>query len=106
MKKGRDLINNEKLEEIHKVVYDKPYDIHPGDWIGAINRTDSQPQKTDRFWCSALVSYILVKLGFLSDNLDWSIVRPQDLSSSSNYLNFEKCEYSDDCKIYEKWTLL
>ena len=43
------LFNTEKLKEIHKVVYDKPYDIVPKDWIGAIERKDPEPQKTTRF---------------------------------------------------------
>ena len=28
-----DCFNNKKLEKIHKVVHDKPYDINPIDWI-------------------------------------------------------------------------
>ena len=59
------LFSNEKLKDIHKVVYEKPYDIMPKDWLQAWYRKDSSPQKIDRFWCSSLVSYILVKLGFL-----------------------------------------
>lgn len=103
---GNEMISVEKLKEIHNVVYDKPYDYNPVDWINAISRKDNDSQKTSKFWCSALVSYILVKIGFLPETLDWSIVRPQDLSSSSNYLTFNNCEYDCDKKIYEKWTLL
>ena len=39
------LFNKEKLKEIHSVVYDKPYDILPKDWIEALHRKDSSPQK-------------------------------------------------------------
>ena len=28
----------EKLEEVHKIVYNKPYDIVPTDWVGALFR--------------------------------------------------------------------
>ena len=100
---GRDKINNEILKEIHNTVYNKPYDDYPIDWIEAINRKDSEPQKTDRFWCSALVTYILVKLGFLKDDTDWSMMRPCDLSSTTNYLKLINCKYKDDIKVYEKW---
>ena len=97
MTKGENSITSEKLKKIHNIVYDKPYDIMPKDWIEAWFRKDSSPQKTDRFWCSALVSYILVELGMLKKNLDWSMIRPSDLSSFSNYLKFtDSCCYGDD----------
>ncbi len=99
--KGRDLIKPERLNHIHRVVYCKPYDLHIKDWIQAWKREDSEPQKTDRFWCSALVAYILVGLGFLPDKTDWSVIRPEDLSSHSNYLTFcDCCQYEIDKLIY------
>ena len=39
---------------------------------------DAKPQKTDRFWCSALVGYIYTKCGLLDEKTDWSILRPSD----------------------------
>ena len=66
--------SEENLSEIHNVVYDKPYDIVPRDWIEAINRKDSHPQKTDRFWCSALIGYIYTRCGLLTNTTDWSIL--------------------------------
>ena len=99
--KGSELINNECLSKIHNVVYDKPYDIHIKDWIEAWKRVDSDPQKKNRFWCSALVAYILVGFSFLPDKTDWSIVRPCDLSSETNYLKFcDCCQYGHDEWIY------
>ena len=71
---------NENLEEVHKIVYDKMYDINPLDWVGALFRKDSNPKKTDRFWCSALMGIIYSKLGIISDEIDWSILRPSDFS--------------------------
>ena len=79
---------NEKLTEIHNTVYDKPYDIIPKDWIQAFFRKDGDPQKTDRFWCSALVGYIYTKCGILKDDTDWSILRPSDFSLDGELLNF------------------
>lgn len=100
MSEGRDRITNTILEQIHDVVYNKPYDTFPKDWIEALFRKDTDPQKTDRFWCSALVSYILVKLDFLDADLDWSMIRPSDLSSASNYLMFKNgCCYGEDICI-------
>lgn len=93
-------ITPEELVNIHKDVYDKPYDIHIRDWVEALFRVDSHPQKTDRFWCSAFVSYVLIRLGFLENTIDWSIVRPCDLSSTSSYLTLlPTCGYSADWEL-------
>jgi hypothetical protein len=101
LKKGNNLITIDKLQDIHKIVYDKPYDYMPKDWINAINRYDSEPQKTSRFWCSALVCFILSKLGFVNKSLDWSLIRPSDLSSTTNFVKFiDCCNYSGDIEIY------
>jgi len=88
---SNDVFTDDKLREIHKVVYEKPYDIAPKDWIQAFFRYDSVPQKTDRFWCSALVGYIYTKIGILDPNTDWSILRPSDFS-----LVGENLVYKDD----------
>ena len=76
--------NDDELKKIHDVVYDKPYDIVPEDWIQAIFRKDNEPQKTDRFWCSALIGYIYTQCGLLPDKIDWSILRPSDFSEKSD----------------------
>jgi len=84
---------NDKLKEIHNIVYDKPYDIVPKDWINALLRRDNNPQKTNRFWCSALVGYMYTKCGILDQNTDWSIMRPSDFSLESEDLKFRE-DYS------------
>jgi hypothetical protein len=83
---GDSPFNDTNLKEIHNVVYDKPYDIVPKDWIEALLRKDSYPQKIDRFWCSALVGYIYTKTGILKSDTDWSILRPSDFSLESEFL--------------------
>lgn len=94
---NKDLFCDKNLEEIHKVVYDKPYDIVPEDWINAIVRKDNEPQKTDRFWCSALIGYIYTKLGLLKEDTDWSILRPSDFSIQfPNSLNFINQSFLED----------
>ena len=75
---------NEKLRDIHKVVYNKPYDTRFKDWFWALWREDKEPQKTDRFWCSALVGYIYTMCGILESDTDWSILRPSDFSIKYN----------------------
>lgn len=97
--KGRELIKDDILKDIHQTIYNKPYDLVPIDWLGAIKKIDFQPQKTDRFWCSALVSYILVKLGYLDKKTDWSVVSPGELSSKQSIDFLPCCSYSNDICI-------
>ena len=80
--------SNKNLKMVHNIVYDKPYDIIIKDWIEAFLQKDSKPQKTDRFWCSALVGYIYTKCGLLNEKTDWSILRPSDFSLSGENLKF------------------
>ena len=74
----------DELVAIHTCVYDKPYDIVPIDWIEAFLHVDPNPQKTSRFWCSALVGYILTKLHVLISETDWSILSPKYFSEFEN----------------------
>ena len=60
----------------------------PRDWIRALLRIDNKPQKTDRFWCSALIGYIYTKCGILNPDTDWSIMSPSDFSIETNNLNY------------------
>ena len=78
-----------KLLKIHRDVFLKPYDVCLSDWLLATLRVDLRPQKTDRFWCSAFIAYVLTQLGWLEETTDWSIVRPCDLSSRSSYLSWD-----------------
>ena len=77
------IFNNEKLKEIHKVVYDKPYDMVVTDWIEAYCKKDPHPQKTSRFFCSAFIGYVYTKLTLLDEGLDWSILYPNYFSSEN-----------------------
>ena len=87
----------DKLEGIHKVIYDKPYDIVPKDWIEGYLQKDPDPQKTNRFWCSALLGYIYTQCGCLNKYTDWSILRPCDFSDTTK-LKF-KISLSNNIKI-------
>jgi hypothetical protein len=80
--------SREKLRAIHQMVYRKPYDIVPRDWLEAAFHKDADPQKTSRFWCSALVGYIYTRCGLLKGSTDWSILRPADFSALSQHLTF------------------
>ena len=88
--------NNIKLNEIHRVVYRKPYDLIITDWIKAFIQKNNNPQRTDRFWCSALVGYIYTKCGILREDTDWTILRPCDFALSSENLNYINNNYLDN----------
>ena len=84
----KNLFTSEKLRKIHDVIYDKPYDIVPKDWLEAFFGIDSDPRKTNRFWCSALVGYIYSKVGLLEEYIDWSILKPCDFSIENNFVTY------------------
>ena len=84
--------NNKYL--IGSKAYDKIYDIIPTDWIEAAFRRDDNPQKTSRFWCSALVGYIYTQCGCLHPGTDWSMIRPSDFVE--DYL-----QYINDIELSE-----
>jgi hypothetical protein len=77
------IFNIDMLRKIHQVVYDKPYDTVVADWIEAYCQKDNKPQKTSRFWCSALIGYIYTKLTLLRSDLDWSILTPSFFSNEN-----------------------
>jgi hypothetical protein len=91
--KDNSIFTREKLRDIHKIVYEVPYDIHPLDWILAFFHEDNCKKKIDRFWCSAFVGYIFSDLGILSEKVDWSILAPADFG-----LDGENLIYSDEKK--------
>ena len=99
LESGKYLITKSKLTNIHHTVYDKPYDTDPIDWIEAYAQKDTRPNKTDKFWCSALIGYVVLKLGLIK-RLDWSILRPVDFVSTSKCLKF------NPGVVYGKETLL
>ena len=80
--------NNQDLKKINDVVYNKPYDLYPADWINAFFKRDPTPQKINCFWCSALVGYIYTKLGILKEDTDWCILTPDNFSLTGENLNF------------------
>ena len=82
------------LSSVHEVVYKKPYDICPLDWIQAFLGKDTNPRKTSRYWCSALVGYIYTKCGILDQKTDWSILKPSDFSLDGENLSFQ-----DGCSL-------
>ena len=81
--------SKENLDKVHDVVYDKPYDINPVDWINAaLKKEGKHPQNTTTFWCSAFVGYIYTQCGIIGGSTDWTILSPNDFSQSGANLAF------------------
>ena len=90
----------EKIIEIHSTVHNIPYDLNPIDWIrGYFKINIGNTQKENTYWCSALVSFVYVELGFLNKNIPWTLISPKELSSSSNELKFINCKLDNDKQI-------
>ena len=94
----RDSFFYEKLDNIHKTIHNRPYDMNLWDWLkasyhldidGDISIQQNEPQTTDRFWCSALIAYVFDKLDLI-EPVNWTIVTPRDFSYSTR-IHF-RCE--------------
>jgi hypothetical protein len=84
LKCKRDKKFEETLCEIYNTIKNKPYNYNPMDWIEALlGFSFFDKQITTRFWCSALVAFVFVKLGLIQPTIEWSLVTPRDWSSGS-----------------------
>lgn len=89
-----------KLTEAHSKVHNRSYDIILSDWIKAgLKIKKGNTQKLTTFWCSALVSFMLVQLDLLNKDTGWTLITPADLSSTKNALKFINCDISKDIQI-------
>ena len=85
---------------IHSNIHNLPYDFDPIDWIKAFFNIDiGNVEKKNTFWCSALLSYFFVELGFLDKNLPWTIISPKAFSHESKILHFINCKLENEVKI-------
>ena len=89
-----DINNSEMLKHLFvdavKNSHGKPYDFNKRKWcwvgLDSFFRCNCclkccVPRQTDKFWCSALVSYIYVKCGLLPENDDFSNKTPEYLAT-------------------------
>ena len=84
LNKDRDEKFIDLYNKTYVIVKDKPYDINPLDWCKAdFDLKKGNVQKTNTFFCSALVSFMLVSLNILPRDTDWTIMRPKDLGTEN-----------------------
>lgn len=89
------------LSEAHTEVHNIKYDTDVVDMIKSLTNYGCV-QKKNEFWCSALVSYIYTKLGFLPESTPWTIIQPEQYSSSSpSKLQFINCTLEDEVVIHQ-----
>lgn len=104
-----------KLIDGIKAAYAKakacPYDLNPCDWIKCyfdenstlqqIEATSQHNQKTTSFWCSALISFVLVVAGVLDKSVPWTVITPYDFSAycKPQRLVFQGCTYEPEVKL-------
>ena len=81
-----------KITQIHSDVHNLSYDTNICDWLKAyFNIEIGNEHKTNTYWCSALVAYVYVKLGFLDSNTKWTIISPSFFSAENKNLKLINC---------------
>lgn len=87
------------LKDVIKSVDCKPYDLNLFDWIKAkFDIEIGNVHKENTFWCSALLSYIYVKLDLLPQSTPWTIIPPNKFSQYSK----DKLVFQNSCVYLEQ----
>lgn len=74
-----------KLKECVTHTEGDKYDLNPLDWFKAEFQLDvGNTRKENTFWCSALVGYVYCQLGFIDQDISWSILPPRKFSHFEN----------------------
>lgn len=103
---------NNSIIKCFNLIKDKPYDIHPIDWIEAyinlntdLDKIIPNKQRTDCFWCSSLITFIYIECGFLDKTIPFTLITPKDWSYygyipyGTSRLKFLNCELTSEVKI-------
>ena len=74
----------DKMNNIYEQVKDIPYDLNIKNWyIAALNHLNISNEKVKKhknsMWCSALVGFIYINLGYIDKETDYSNLSPNDL---------------------------
>lgn len=90
----------EKIKECFIKSEGKKYDINPIDWFKTdIGSQIGNTQKTNTFFCSALIGFVYSKLGFLDKDIPWTVLAPRRFS----YYENERLTYHNCNLDPEKW---
>ena len=80
---GASAFNGKVLHRIHTTVHERPYAVCPRHWAAAALHRGDTAGSPPSFWCSALVGFVLVRLGVLEHTTNWRLLRPVDLSTEA-----------------------
>jgi hypothetical protein len=90
----RNALFDRRMQWIHGRVHQKPYDLDIADWLAAefnvwFPMYPFTRGRSDRFWCSALVVFVLIHLGWVHENVDWTLMAPRELTEQGVALRWQ-----------------
>lgn len=94
--------DKKKFREVYDLIYDKPYDLNPIDWIQAECKLKNRinGENTKSFWCSSLMGFIFNKMEWMEHSEDWSLLSPNDWTYyNRNKIKLINCELSKESKL-------
>ena len=98
----RDKNFNDNLIKAQSIVHNRSYDTIVTDYIKAgFKIYKGKVQRLKTFYCSSLVIFIYIKLGFLDKNLPWSVLAPSVLGTEPGikHLTFKNCTLKSEIKL-------
>ena len=89
------------IKDGYEIAKNKPYDFNPCDWIKAeLNLHIGNEHKLNTFWCSALVSFMYVKMKLLDNTIPWTIIEPKFFSYYENKTQtYKNCKLQPEIKL-------
>jgi len=90
----RDTDFNNLFNKAYTMVKNQPYDLFIDDWYkAAFDIRSGNIQDTKEYFCSALVTFLLVTLEIIPKSVPWTIMRPKDLGTEIGHrININKLE--------------
>lgn len=71
----------EQMKKVHQEIHGKPYDFNLIDIMESVTGCYLNNCKIEkRFFCSALVTFVYMRLGLLPEDIAWTIVEPKQFS--------------------------
>ena len=98
----RDEDFNNRLIKAQSIVHNRSYDTDILDYIKAgLNIHTGNVHKLNMFFCSSLIIFIYIKLGFLDKKLPWSVLSPAVLGTEDGlkHLTFLNCSLDKEVQI-------
>jgi len=101
---NRDATFYENLDKAQSIAHNRPYDFIPTDWIKALFKLRiGNVQRKKAFYCSALATFMLVKVGVLSTDTDWTIMSPKDLGTENKKTDLKFVNGTMDDEVLLKY---